>query len=54
MITVFFIMFVITAALSVGWASGIHEMKEKHPDYKGEDFLNDKPDKDENLEDLKL
>ena len=24
------------------WASGIDNMKEDHPDYKGEDFLNEK------------
>lgn len=30
------------------WAKGIDEMHEKHPDYKGEDFLGeDEPKKDE-------
>jgi hypothetical protein len=29
-----------------GWVNGIHNMNEKHPDYKGEDFLNwDEDDK---------
>lgn len=31
----------LSAVIAIGWASGIHEMNEKHPDYKGEDFLND-------------
>jgi hypothetical protein len=32
--------------LSWAWANGIHNMKENHPDYKGEDFLNwDEDDK---------
>ena len=26
--------------LSWAWANGIHNMNEKHPDYKGDDFLN--------------
>ena len=26
-------------ALACVWAYGIHDMHEKHPDYKGEDFL---------------
>ena len=28
-----------TALLSWSWVSGIDYMKENHPDYKGEDFL---------------
>jgi hypothetical protein len=28
-----------TALLSWSWVNGIDYMKEKHPDYKGEDFL---------------
>jgi hypothetical protein len=29
------------------WVNGIHSMNEKHPDYKGEDFLSlDDEDKD--------
>jgi hypothetical protein len=27
-------------SLSLCWASGIDYMKSKHPDYKGDDFLN--------------
>lgn len=27
--------------LTWGWVQGIDDMKEKHPDYKGEDFLNE-------------
>lgn len=26
--------------ISVAWASGIDMMKQQHPDYKGEEFLN--------------
>ena len=29
-----------TALLSWSWVRGIDYMKENHPDYKGEDFLN--------------
>ena len=29
-----------TALLSWAWVRGIDDMKENHPDYKGEDFLN--------------
>ena len=32
---------VITAAL---WVNGITNMKKNHPDYKGEDFLNEEED----------
>jgi hypothetical protein len=28
------------ALLSWGWVKGIDDMKENHPDYKGEDWLN--------------
>jgi hypothetical protein len=40
MYIVFFIMFCFTALISWLWVRGISNMKEKHPDYKGEDFLN--------------
>ena len=30
-----------TALLSWSWVSGIDYMKENHPDYKGEDFLDE-------------
>lgn len=29
------------SVIAIGWASGIGEMHEEHPDYKGDDFLND-------------
>jgi hypothetical protein len=40
MITVFIVMFVFVAILSYAWVKGISNMKENHPDYKGEGFLN--------------
>jgi len=33
--------FVLSAMVTVVWVSGIDYMKENHPDYKGDDFLND-------------
>jgi hypothetical protein len=40
-------MFVVVAIISYFWVRGIDYMKENHPDYKGEDFLNwDDEDKD--------
>lgn len=44
----FGIMFVIIAFISWRWVKAIDYMKENHPDYKGEDFLNWGNDKDEN------
>jgi hypothetical protein len=39
-------MFVVVAIISYFWVRGIDYMKENHPDYKGEDFLNwDEDDK---------
>ena len=36
--------------LSWAWANGIENMKEKHPDYKGDDWLNwDEEDKNDIL-----
>jgi len=32
--------FMMAAIVSFFWARGIDYMKENHPDYKGEDFLN--------------
>lgn len=32
--------FIMAAIVSFFWVRGIDYMKEKHPDYKGEDFLN--------------
>lgn len=29
----------ISVTLSIVWVRGIYNMKEKHPDYKGDDFL---------------
>jgi hypothetical protein len=36
----FAIMFIIVGFISWRWVVGIDYMKENHPDYKGEDFLN--------------
>ena len=47
----FGIMFVIIAFISWRWVKEIDYMKENHPDYKGEDFLNWGNDKDENNND---
>jgi hypothetical protein len=33
--------FVLAAMVATFWVRGIDYMKENHPDYKGEDFLND-------------
>jgi hypothetical protein len=39
-------MFVVGAIISYLWVRGIDFMKENHPDYKGDDFLNwDEDDK---------
>ena len=38
---VFLLMFVVVAIISYFWVRGIDYMKENHPDYKGEDFLDD-------------
>ena len=38
----------IAVVIAVAWASGISNMKEKHPNYKGEDFLNWDWDEDKN------
>lgn len=35
-------MFIITAVISYLWVRAINNMKKSHPDYKGEDFLNEK------------
>jgi len=40
MFVVYAIMFVIVAFISWRWVKAIDYMKENHPDYKGEDFLN--------------
>ena len=39
-------MFCVVAVISYLWVRGIDYMKENHPDYKGDDFLNwDEDDK---------
>ena len=40
MFVVYLFMFAAIALLSWAWVRGIDNMKENHPDYKGEDFLN--------------
>jgi hypothetical protein len=43
---VFLLMFVVGAIISYLWVRGIDFMKENHPDYKGDDFLDwDEDDK---------
>ena len=37
---VFAFMSVVVGVISISWVNGIDYMKENHPDYKGEDFLN--------------
>jgi hypothetical protein len=47
---VFLLMFVVVAIISYLWVRGIDYMKENHPDYKGDDFLNfDEDDKNDIL-----
>jgi len=38
-IPVILFIFISSAFLAWAWVKGISDMKEKHPDYKGEDFL---------------
>ena len=45
MIYFFIGMFVSVVIVSWFWATGIDNMKENHPDYKGNDFLNWDDDK---------
>ena len=33
--------FILATIVSIFWVRGIDYMKENHPDYKGEDFLNE-------------
>ena len=40
MFVVVLVMVIVTALISWLWVNGIDYMKENHPDYKGEDFLN--------------
>jgi hypothetical protein len=39
MFVVVLVMVIVTALISWSWVNGIDYMKENHPDYKGEDFL---------------
>ena len=39
MFVVVLVMVIATALISWSWVNGIDYMKENHPDYKGEDFL---------------
>ena len=40
---------ILATIISIAWVRGIDNMKKKHPDYKGNDFLNwDKDEDDEN------
>jgi hypothetical protein len=32
--------FLLALIIALPWAKGVSDMHEKHPDYKGEDFLN--------------
>jgi hypothetical protein len=52
MIGVIIFIFAISLSLAWLWAGGIDYMKQNHPDYKGEDYLNwdiDEQDKDQIL-----
>ncbi len=37
---VYLLMFIVVAVISILWVNSITNMHEKHPDYKGEDWLN--------------
>ena len=43
---IYLVMFVISGIISYLWTIGIDKMKDKHPDYKGDDFLNFEEDED--------
>ena len=38
---------ILATIISIAWVRGIDNMKKKHPDYKGEDFLNWEKDEDD-------
>lgn len=44
---VFGLIFLFSLAVGILWVNGIDKMQKEHPDYKGEDFLNNEHDKDE-------
>jgi|LauGreDrversion4_2_1035121.scaffolds.fasta_scaffold768289_2 hypothetical protein len=37
---VYLLMFIVVVVVSILWVNAITNMHEKHPDYKGEDWLN--------------
>jgi hypothetical protein len=39
-VILFSVMFIVIGFISWRWVVGINYMKENHPDYKGDDFLN--------------
>lgn len=45
---IFLIEFIIVAIVSAAWVYAIDKMSRKHPDYKGEDFLNEEKLDNEN------
>ena len=47
MLLVILFEFIIVLGISLLWASGISKMHEEHPNYKGEDFLNQEKTEDE-------
>jgi hypothetical protein len=38
---VYLLEFIITSVISILWVWGIDKMAKEHPDYKGDDFLNE-------------
>ena len=45
MLLVYLVEIIITIIIAALWTRGIDKMKNEHPDYKGEDFLNWDDDK---------
>jgi hypothetical protein len=45
---VYLIEFLVVLIISIVWVNAIDKMKNEHPDYKGEDFLNFEEDEKEN------
>lgn len=44
---IYLFLFIFVLIISIIWVEGISNMKEKHPDYKGNDFLNWEKDEDD-------
>lgn len=44
MIFIYIFCFLLACFISIIWVYLIDDMKEKHPDYKGDDFFNDDED----------